>query len=153
VEIDMPKKVVINNCYGGFSLSKEAAEFLKLPHDDEDYPYWSGDRDDPELVRCVETLGEKASGDYASLCINEIPDDFEWEIDEYDGAEWIRKWPRGMNDEEKALIRELLQNFIKASSYTPEYVPRKKTPEEITWEKKHWDRIHLAEAIIKRFLS
>jgi hypothetical protein len=32
---------------------------------------------------------EKSSGVYAELKIVDIPDDVEWEIDEYDGKEWV----------------------------------------------------------------
>ena len=39
---------------------------------------------------------DKAGGCYARLEIIEIPDKVEWEIDEYDGLEWVaekhRRW-------------------------------------------------------------
>ena len=47
------------------------------------------ERNNPLLVRIVEELGEKANGSYACLKIVEIPDDVEWEIEEYDGNEHI----------------------------------------------------------------
>ena len=48
------------------------------------------DRDDPVLVQVVRELGpDRASGRHASLKIVEIPADVEWEIDEYDGQEWV----------------------------------------------------------------
>lgn len=51
---------------------------------------WIDDkRDWPLLVQCVEELGNKADGRFAQLEIVEIPDDVEWEIDEYDGSEHI----------------------------------------------------------------
>lgn len=81
-------KVVINKCYGGYSLSKEAYEFLGLEWDDLGYRYCY-DRADEKLVRCVETLGEAANGIYADLKIVEIPDDVDWEIEDYDGIERI----------------------------------------------------------------
>jgi len=37
----------------------------------------------------VEELGEKANGQCADLKIVEIPDDVEYEIEEYDGVEWV----------------------------------------------------------------
>ena len=32
---------------------------------------------------------EKANGNHADLKIVEIPANVEWQIDEYDGAEWV----------------------------------------------------------------
>lgn len=53
-------------------------------------------RDDKDLIRVVEELGEKANGSCASLSVVEIPDGIKWEIDEYDGNESIdekhRSW-------------------------------------------------------------
>jgi hypothetical protein len=46
-------------------------------------------RNDLLLVEAVESLGEEADGEYAELDIVEIPDDIEWEIEEYDGKEWV----------------------------------------------------------------
>jgi hypothetical protein len=46
-------------------------------------------RDDPALVQVVEELGDKANGSCAALRVVEIPDDVDWEIDEYDGNEKI----------------------------------------------------------------
>lgn len=46
-------------------------------------------RDDPVLVQVVRELGEAAAGRHAELKIVEIPADVEWEIDEYDGLEWV----------------------------------------------------------------
>jgi hypothetical protein len=54
---------------------------------------WHGDHDmprnDPILVQVVEELGEKANNRYSELKVVEIPDDVEWQIDEYDGVEWV----------------------------------------------------------------
>ena len=46
-------------------------------------------RNDPVLVQVVEKLGKDANTRYSNLKIVEIPDDVEWTIDEYDGAEWV----------------------------------------------------------------
>jgi len=140
--------IVINKCYGGFSLSHEGImEYVKLKGitlypwiDDiskkiyggkatvgnpfvschytlvpqEEYEsivdkekeepvgvgrfeksnalYFSdGDipRNDPSLVQVVRTLGKKANGPYADLGVVEIPDSIGYEIEEYDGIEWI----------------------------------------------------------------
>jgi len=42
------------------------------------------------LVSIVEEMGSKnASGNFAQLKIVEIPDDVEWQIEEYDGRERV----------------------------------------------------------------
>jgi len=46
-------------------------------------------RDDPTLVQVVKELKKKASGVCATLKVVSIPDDVKWEIEEYDGLEWI----------------------------------------------------------------
>ena len=106
-------KVVINSSYGAFGLSDEAhilyaklkgynlikAEcfgyqtFFKNEVKDENLvDDWTFDRNDPDLVQVVETLGEKAGqGKYIKLKVVEIPDDVEWYIDnrEQGGGEFI----------------------------------------------------------------
>jgi hypothetical protein len=127
-------KVVINNCYGGFSLSNAAlvelrkrkslgtyfykmnysngyrdVAYIKTDENEEslfvsvsskdcgeytDKIEYLSDRDfkrnDPELIQLIEDWGtEKVSGKFAQLKVVEIPDDAEWEIEEYDGSEWV----------------------------------------------------------------
>jgi len=82
------RKIVINVCYGGFSLSEEAYKFLGLEWDRYGYAY-DKNRDNPELIQCIENLGKKANGRCAELKIVEIPEDVDYEIQEYDGSEWI----------------------------------------------------------------
>lgn len=88
-------KVVVNRCYGGFSLSQKACEMLGLEEDSYGYEY-EYDRANPELVRVVEELGSEANGAYASLKVIEIPDGVNWEIEQYDGYETVsevhRSW-------------------------------------------------------------
>lgn len=111
-------KIVINTCYGGFNLSKEAVllyakyKGIELYPEDEKlyfiyyltpkerrksekdmealYPK-DIERDDPILVKVVEELGEKANNYYSNLKVVEIPDGVAWEIDEYDGIETIHE--------------------------------------------------------------
>lgn len=90
-------KVVINKCFGGFSLSQEAYEFLGLKWDGFGYILNKNiARNDPKLVEVVERLGDRANGIHAKLEIVEIPDGVEWEINEFGGQEEIhekhRKW-------------------------------------------------------------
>ena len=111
-------KVVINVCYGGFSLSHEAIMryweikdepiyfsdrsawithyFTKDvdPNDEKlvNETYWSDreiPRDDPILIQVVEELKEVADGSCARLKVVEIPDGVDWIIDEYDGYESV----------------------------------------------------------------
>lgn len=62
--------------------------------------YWDSfidryNRNHPLLVKVVEELGgghgTGASGRFANLEVVEIPDNIEYEIDEYDGIETIRE--------------------------------------------------------------
>lgn len=48
-----------------------------------------GNRSDPLLIRVVEELGKKANGHCAALAIIEIPDGIEYDVEEYDGLEWV----------------------------------------------------------------
>ena len=52
---------------------------------------WDGDidRTDKDLITVVELLKDKANGGFAELKIVDIPDNIEWEIDDYDGSEHI----------------------------------------------------------------
>lgn len=89
------KKVVISRCYGGFGLSEEACKFLGIPYDrwcsDEAYVYRDYSmRSNPDLVACVEQLGDRANGPHARLEIVEIEDKACFRIDEHDGYESLR---------------------------------------------------------------
>jgi hypothetical protein len=104
-------KVVLNNCFGGFSISREAAEFMaargnelaKTELDESSikckwygYGYTSDcsdgySRTDPDLIAAVEILGDKANGRHAKLKVVEIPDNIEYDIESYDGAESIHE--------------------------------------------------------------
>jgi hypothetical protein len=89
-------KIVINKCYGGFGLSKEAEELYVQKKNISGPLRRDILRDDSVLVEVVETLGDKASGKYSELKVVEIPDDVtDWRIEEYDGWEHIaegRTW-------------------------------------------------------------
>ncbi len=93
------KKIVINSCYGGFGLSKLALEqYAQLTGIDpntlhaDDIP-----RDDEHLVAIVEKLDIKANGTYAKLKVVPIPDNVQWQVEEYDGREWIAEVHRTWN--------------------------------------------------------
>lgn len=78
-------EIVINKCYGGFSVSEEAAKFFNL---DSVYSYI--DRQDPMLIEKVKENPKWVSGRFANLKVVNIPDETtDWVIDEYDGLERI----------------------------------------------------------------
>lgn len=84
-------KVVINPCYGGFSLSERAMDRLReLKGVEKDNYIFLYDlpRHDKDLVKVVEELGELADGCCAELKVVEL--DFPaYYIEEYDGLEII----------------------------------------------------------------
>ena len=87
-------KIVINKCYGGFSLSEAAYKELGLEWDGYGYGH-SDDRTNPDLVAVVEKLGGAANGKFGELQVVEIPDGVDWRLEDYDGIEWIaegRTW-------------------------------------------------------------
>jgi hypothetical protein len=83
-------KLVINKCYGGFSLSKRALNALALMKGVEVNDVWEHElpRYDPDLVKIVEHLGAEASGDCADLEVVTIPGR-RFRIREYDGYERV----------------------------------------------------------------
>lgn len=114
-------EVVINRCFGGFSLSRAA--FLKLramnnkhalaePDYGEMWDDGSGPRvafagggdflrdiprDDPDLIAVVKELGTEADGNCATLKVLTIPDGITWEVEEYDGLEKVAETHRTWN--------------------------------------------------------
>ena len=105
-------KVVINKCYGGFSISKKAlfrlrelgsVVAIKYINDFDEHEIeldmmdmfhvcWEDEwRTDPLLIQVVDELGREANGRCAKLKIVEIPDDIEWYIDDYDGLETVHE--------------------------------------------------------------
>jgi len=82
-------KIVINTCYGGFSLSEAACEELGIDHTG--HYGFPENRNDPRLIACVEKLGDDARGNHAMLKVVEIPDGIEWGIMDYDGLESIHE--------------------------------------------------------------
>lgn len=93
------KKVVINTCFGGFSLSEKAYEFLGLVWN-KDYDYGiafseEDKRDDPRLIECIEQLGHEADGYCANLEVVEYDDyNYDYSINDYDGLEALCLSPK-----------------------------------------------------------
>lgn len=82
-------KIVVNKCYGGFDLSREARDMYKYRAGVKDFHPFDLDRTDPILIQVVEELGKDANGRFSDLRIVEIPDDIVWFIDDHDGRETI----------------------------------------------------------------
>ena len=96
-------KVVINNSYGGFGVSRAGLVLLKVmenKHALKEKLLKEGDfldgaylddipRDDKDLVAIVEQSSDVASGDCAGLAVVEIPDGVSWHVEDYDGQEHI----------------------------------------------------------------
>lgn len=92
-------KIVINTCFGGFKLAKDAVdEYLKrYVNEYGQDPVECGllaydiDRTDAILVSMLEENPDLNFGQHlvSSLGVVEIPDDVDWEIADYDGKEWI----------------------------------------------------------------
>ena len=81
-------KIVLNKCYGGYSLSPQAYKYLGKEWDDYGFDF-ENDRTNTKLIECVEKLKDEASGLCANLKVITIPDDNYYKIDEYDGYETI----------------------------------------------------------------
>ena len=76
-------KVVINDCFGGFSINHEIA---KKYFDGETYEIKPTD---PTLISLIES-GINCNGSCAELKVVELPDNAtDWRIIEHDGAEYI----------------------------------------------------------------
>lgn len=112
------RHIVINGCHGGFGLSTEATKLYldkaNMAYQEESRedrfstdtfgPYFRVNdeifndrtiaRDDPILVSVVRELGEAANGRHAELKIVTIPADVLWQIDDYDGWEWVAEQHR-----------------------------------------------------------
>ena len=83
-------EIVINHCHGGFGLSDAALERYNALTGKSVIYHWDLNRADPALIQVIKEMGtESAGGTYSELKIVDIPDGVEWEIEEYDGMEWV----------------------------------------------------------------
>ena len=79
-----------NSLFTHYQTKDLGEKVNKLPN--ETYWYYGIlDRTDADLIAVVEELGKEANGDFASLEVVEIPDDVNWEIDDYDGIETVHE--------------------------------------------------------------
>lgn len=83
-------KIVINRCFGGFSLSKKVLALLPFFFSDGIADDSKEFRSSPALVELIEKYGENANGSMAKLKIVEIPTEAtDFEISNYDGMEHV----------------------------------------------------------------
>jgi hypothetical protein len=80
---------VINRESDFWSMSREEKMAYNKAWSEQNFHDRDIARDDPILVQVVQELGIDANSRYSELKIVEIPDDVEWQIDEYDGNEWV----------------------------------------------------------------
>ena len=91
-EIKGIQRIVINTKHGGFGLSEQASRLFAQRTGIANKELWTDRdiaRDDPVLVAIVRELGVDADTRYAKLKIVEVPYEVEWQIEEYDGVEWV----------------------------------------------------------------
>jgi len=96
--VGQSRKVVINVCYGGFCISELAAEQIakrkSIPLSEVNIHKM--DREDPDLIWAVETLGNDSGTAWSKLKVVSIPNNVQYTIVDYDGVESVhevhRKW-------------------------------------------------------------
>jgi len=81
--------IIINTCYGGYSIPDEFLTSIGI--DLEDYDAIDAiERTDERFIKWLRDRGGVFEGDFSELRVVEIPDEAtDWEMDEYDGMESI----------------------------------------------------------------
>lgn len=74
-----------------YYLTEDLGEKIDKLSNETFWYYGNLERDDTDLIAVVEELGNEANGRFANLKVIEIPDDVNWEIDDYDGVETIHE--------------------------------------------------------------
>jgi hypothetical protein len=85
-------EILLNGCYGGFGVSEKALDlYNKRTGKNETYisGYERCYRTDPILIDIVKELGEEANSGYSNLYVDEVPDGYDYWIEEYDGIETL----------------------------------------------------------------
>ncbi len=80
----------------GYGYKDKSAKIVRASKPHFGTPHYAiSERDelrvDKDVMECIEKLGDKANSKYSKFKIVEIPDDIEWEIDEYDGIESVHE--------------------------------------------------------------
>ena len=85
-------KIVINQAYGGWRVSKGFCEYHNIPYKiNMEMCFAEGvSNKDKRLIAYIETFGSQAASDkYANLVVVDIPDGTAYRICDYDGYEYI----------------------------------------------------------------
>lgn len=92
-KVDWEKFVPYTGQENAFSIHYSKSPINKDGTYEKDSYWYYGNisREDPILVKIVEELGVEANGEHASLEVIEIPEDVNYEIDDYDGQESIHE--------------------------------------------------------------
>ena len=88
----MSIEVMINECYGGFSVSNSAInEYRKRCPEKEAVCNYDVDRDDAVMIQIFKEMGERANGKHAQIKLQQIPARYarHYSIGEYDGLEHV----------------------------------------------------------------
>jgi hypothetical protein len=95
-------KIVVNRCFGGFSVSEAVYKEIGVEWDGFGYlenedlgitsDHYMDYRAAKALIDAIEKIGEgEAGGSMSELRVKEIPDNVDWEISNYDGMESIEE--------------------------------------------------------------
>ena len=91
----VPKEERLVNRESDFwSMTDEEKKTYNDTWREQNFTYREIERNDPVLIQVVEELGKDANSRYSELKIVEIPDGVAWQIDEYDGLEWVAEQHR-----------------------------------------------------------
>lgn len=85
-------EILLNGCYGGFGVSKKALDLYNKRTGKnvmDDYELRDDCRTDPILIDIIKELGEEANGSCSKLYVDEVPDGYDYWIEEYDGVETL----------------------------------------------------------------
>jgi hypothetical protein len=123
------KKIIINQCYGGFGFSKPFIKaFTQVKPLKNDYFYSQEYRRDPIAIQLLEEHGTEWSSDkYAKLVVKNVPSDiFKYmDVGEYDGYEsLVINWEKvskrmvgiGIHSKRKALY-QAIQAYLNSDVY------------------------------------
>jgi len=143
-DLRCPFIIVVNKCYGGYGISKQCKDEMRLLGYTENPPWYEDNRGNPFLIRAILRIGsEKASAKHASLELYAFPQIFSQciKIDEYDGMESpdideykymsqiIEKCKDQVDvactdkkkDLESELFRKIVERYDFLKNYTPAY--------------------------------